>query len=217
MPCGNIGNMEHVFFSPWVGKDYATGGIFGKKILVLGESHYCDIEDCDRNKCGKAEKRKECGNFTTNVTINTLLNGETTPWTGTFRKFERSLVGHDTDVEESKRIWNSVAFYNYIQKAMTEARTAAEPEDFEVSKKAFYEVLEELQPDLIIAWGVTRMYDDLPGEGWEAGPDMIVDEYAVPNGYYTLRNGHRVRIIFVYHPSAGYSWDWWHKVIKSEL
>ena len=202
-----------------MGKDYnPTGGIFGKKILVLGEIHICDSEDCNRSKCGKAEKRKECGNFTTNVTIDTLLNGLTANWTGTFRKFERSLVGHDTDVEDSKRIWNSVAFYNYIQRAMTKARTdPPTPEDFEVSKEAFYEVLEELQPDLIIAWGVTRMYDNLPSEGREAGPDKFVDEYHVPNGYYTLRNGHRVRIIFVYNPSAGYSWDWWHKVIKSEL
>lgn len=203
-----------------MGSDYDhTGGIFGKKILVLGEIHICDSEDCDRNKCGKAEKRRECGNFTSNVTIDTLLNGETAKWTGSFRKFERSLVGHYTDVEDSKRIWNSVAFYNYIQRAMPayEGRIAPTPENFAVSEKAFYEVLEELQPDLIIAWGVTRMYDNRPSEGWEAGPDMIVDEYAIPNGYYTLRDGHRVRIIFVYNPSSGYSWDWWHKVIKSEL
>ena len=40
--------MEHVFFKPWVGKDYESGGIFGKKILVLGESHTCG--GCDQ--CG---------------------------------------------------------------------------------------------------------------------------------------------------------------------
>ena len=31
--------MNKVFFKPWVGKDYDTGGMFGKKILVLGEAH----------------------------------------------------------------------------------------------------------------------------------------------------------------------------------
>lgn len=27
-------------FQPFVGKNYANGGIFGKRIMVLGESHY---------------------------------------------------------------------------------------------------------------------------------------------------------------------------------
>jgi len=30
--------MKSVFFKPWVGKVYDSGGIFGKRILVLGES-----------------------------------------------------------------------------------------------------------------------------------------------------------------------------------
>ena len=38
-----------VFFHPWVGSDYFSGGIFGKRIMVLGESHYC-AEACE--KCG---------------------------------------------------------------------------------------------------------------------------------------------------------------------
>lgn len=37
--------MANNFFQPFVGKDYASGGIFGKRIMVLGESHYCD-EGC---------------------------------------------------------------------------------------------------------------------------------------------------------------------------
>ena len=31
---------NNIFFQPFVGKDYADGGIFGKRIMVLGESHY---------------------------------------------------------------------------------------------------------------------------------------------------------------------------------
>ena len=33
---------DNIFFQPFVGKDYANGGIFGKRIMILGESHYCD-------------------------------------------------------------------------------------------------------------------------------------------------------------------------------
>ena len=37
--------MEHVFFKPWVGKNYQKRGFNGKKILVIGESFYCSEED----------------------------------------------------------------------------------------------------------------------------------------------------------------------------
>lgn len=34
-------------FFPWVGANYPKGGIFKKKILILGESHYCyDLKGC---------------------------------------------------------------------------------------------------------------------------------------------------------------------------
>lgn len=33
--------MNRPCFEPWVGENYESGGIFCKKILVLGDSHYC--------------------------------------------------------------------------------------------------------------------------------------------------------------------------------
>lgn len=33
--------MDRPYFEPWIGENYENGGIFGKKILVLGDSHYC--------------------------------------------------------------------------------------------------------------------------------------------------------------------------------
>lgn len=37
--------MKDVIFKPWIGKNYETGGIFKRKILALGESHYFGEED----------------------------------------------------------------------------------------------------------------------------------------------------------------------------
>ena len=86
-----------------------------------------------------------------------------------------------------------------------------------VDLDAFFEVLENLRPDLIIVWGVTRMWNNMPSAGWDEGEAMVIDGYEIKNGWYTLGNRHRVRAIWVYHPSAGYSWDWWNKVIKEVL
>lgn len=208
--------MENVFFKPWIGKDYNSGGIFGKKLLVVGESHYCDKDICP--ECGNPEDAGKCANFTTDV-VNSYLsedkkNGR---WTSTFKKFEKSMVGDTTPVE-SREIWDSIAFYNFLQRAMNGPRQAGAYADYENSEPAFWDVMEELQPDVMIAWGVTRMYDNMPGgEAWEPEQDIVVDGYHTRNGWYTLKSGNRVRAIWVYHPSAGYSWNWWNKVIKTVL
>lgn len=31
--------MKNVRFKPWIGENYNSGGVLGKKILVIGESH----------------------------------------------------------------------------------------------------------------------------------------------------------------------------------
>ena len=203
--------MEHVFFKPWIGKNYQNGGIFKKKILVLGESHYCG--ECD--KCG-IKYAPECNDLNTTKIIESLLDGSTGGWANTFKKFERSLVNKPTTAEESREIWESVAYFNFLQVAMTETRTAGSYEDYIEGQKAFLEVFEDLQPDLIIVWGI-RLYGHLPNERWIQGEPLVVDNYSVKNGYYQLKQGKKSRVIAVYHPSTGYSWDWWYKVIASQL
>lgn len=52
---------DGVFFRPFVGASYAGGGLFGKRIMVLGESHYCDEGCAD---CGNCLRHRECMEFT---------------------------------------------------------------------------------------------------------------------------------------------------------
>jgi len=107
---------SNIFFHPFVGKDYANGGIFGKRIMILGESHYCDEECAD---CGDCRLHRECMGFTQQVLDDYLNEGkERQNWMRTFLKFERSLVGEETDQAMRLKIWNSVVFFNYLQVAI---------------------------------------------------------------------------------------------------
>ena len=114
---------NNIFFQSFVGKDYADGGIFGKRIMVLGESHYCDEGCAD---CGDCRLHRECMGFTQ---------------------------------------------------------------------------------------GVLRDYLD-EGTERQNGDDIVVDGYYVATGWYVLSNGKQVKAMAVNHPSVGYSWDYWYKVIK---
>lgn len=202
--------MKDVRFEPWVGKNYKTSGYNGKKILVIGESFYCSEEEAvatlttiiveDYLAIRKGEYRKNNGG-----------------WTNTYLKFERSLKGKVTTPEESQTIWNSIAFYNYLQVPMSGARESGSPIDYKNAEKAFFEVLNELQPDLIIVWGVGKLFNNLPEDRWTWDKPLNVDGWDINNGFYQLNNKNQVRCIAVYHPSTGYQWEWWYKVISSQL
>ena len=55
----------------------------------------------------------------------------------TFLKFERSLVGEETDQAMRLKIWNSVVFFNYLQVAMGGPREAGTAEQYHQAGKAF--------------------------------------------------------------------------------
>ena len=151
---------NYVFFHPFVGKDYANGGIFGKRIMILGESHYCD-ESC--TDCGDCQLHRECMNFTQQVLDDYLNeNKERQNWMRTFLKFERSLVGEETNQAMRLKIWNSVIFFNYLQAAMGGPREAGAAEQYHQAGKAFFEVIEKYQPEYVIVWG-KRLWNNLPG------------------------------------------------------
>ena len=106
--------MENVFFLPFVGRDYLSGGIFGRRVMVLGESHYCG-ERCAN--CGVPGKAGDCAAFTSGV-IERYLDpkAEREPWMNTYLKFERSLKLDDDmklqwlplDRKGSKRLYRLV-------------------------------------------------------------------------------------------------------------
>lgn len=203
------------FFKPFVGSAYASGGIFGKRVMVLGESHYCEEKCAD---CGNAMTHPECCAFTNGVVgdyLNESLDRQ--PWMSTNLKFERSLVGHETDWAERRKIWNSVVFYNYLQVAMSGTREEGSARQYEEAAESFFEVLEKYRPQYVIVWG-SRLWGYMPaGERWSWNADIVVDGNANKCGNYALKDGTKVKIMPVYHPSVGYSWDYWHKVISTFL
>ena len=109
--------LPHVHFQPWVGSGYERG-IAGRKVLVLGESHYC------------ARQEDDVPEVTVNV-IRDLLDPESEfeAYKNTYTKFERALTGTELDWTGKARLWNSVVFYNYVQTPLSGPRRApsAEP------------------------------------------------------------------------------------------
>lgn len=192
--------MKHVKFEPWVGMDYSTGGVYNKKVLVLGESHYGSGEDSPDDTIGTIEEF--------------VYEYQGEPYQQTFLCFERALAGREIGQNEREQLWKSIMFYNFFQKSTTGPRTAPNMEAMEESTNAFRELLEHYQPDCIIVWGV-RLYDLLPGwDGTESQIDIGKEWTRVWN--YKI-NGKIIPAMCVYHPSSpqGKNWTYWHQFHKA--
>lgn len=202
-----------VKFLPFVGENYEHGISFdkdgnlvlgtkenpGKKVLVLGESHYCDEELSD----------EELSSFTREVLDCYLNSEERYRWMSTFVKFERALSNTVTNVEDSKSIWNHLIFYNYLQLLLRGARIAGDSEDYEEAKTPFFAILKQYQPDYIIVWG-RRLFDNLPYENGVEGKCMPIINI---NSWSYKIGDKMIKVLPIYHPSVGFSWDYWHKII----
>lgn len=190
-------------FKPWIGDNYQQG-ISGRKVLVLGESHYC-------------ANPADATSFITVEVISDLLNPASgfEAYKNTYTKFAKALSGKTGNMSaaEKSQLWHSVAFYNYVQEPITGPRTSPAEAQFKRSEQAFKEVLEALNPDVVIVWG-HRLYNHLPGYG-NQGPDISGPDGATFETWvYPFSNGTEARVLGIDHPSTGFTPEYWHNVIS---
>ena len=211
--------MSKINFMPWVGKNYKNGLFNGKKILVLGESHYCMNERGDAGRCNQACSKEMMDERCVSQTIDVIDEIKNQDWRSrTFSNFERTIFGRVPDQKEREQLWDSVIFYNYLQYAQSGPTRPLEQtkEALEDSELAFKEVLETYMPDYIIAWGM-RLYDIAPDWGGEPSVLEIVDNGEANVWTYTIKDK-RIPALFIYHPCyGGYSWSAWYPFIKKFL
>lgn len=205
---------KYVKFRPWVGRQYQNGGgILGKKVLVLGASHYCG--DLGSKECTRCSSEKgplgRCWYFTEDVINEMLYRYDTAePWMQTFLCFERAVMGKELCQTEREEFWHSVSFYNYLQNALPGPRSAVQTDCYALSGNALKEILETLCPDSIIVWGkdLYKMLPDLDGHhSYFTLPEGKVDMWTYPIG------GKLIPAMVVIHPSTaeGKKWEYWHK------
>lgn len=216
---------DKVKFHPWVGDKYEygikgfdeNGKIVygtpddpGKKILVLGESHYC---------AELADAISELTKIIIADLIDPFSGWE--PYKNTYTKFIKSLTGYtdDLEFEDKKEAWKHIAFYNYVQEPMTGARISPTTDEFKKSKEAFWEILNELKPDLIIVWG-NRLYNNLPKNGKQLEDlEVFIDKdlYCSEIWSYSIpmdKGSKCIPVLYIKHPSSGYITTFWSIVIN---
>lgn len=192
---------DSVRFLPWVGESFEVG-FNGSKILVIGDSHY-----------GKAPGDESC--FTCDV-IKRHLSGEQR--ISFFTNIARAITGVPNNELDQEELWKNVAFYNYVQESVEEARVRPTMEQGVDAQAAFEEIINKLQPDKIIMLG-NFVWDMTPSSGHEGKPICSEStEKRMLTWHYPIRSGEMILTGKMEHPSSGgFSGDAWHPVVKEFL
>ena len=204
-------NEEGVYgFRPWIG-EYYQQNMWGRRVLVLGESHY------------QWDENQPIDNWPT-LTIECVketIAGEYTGrfWTNIAVAFLNPPSHHLPSLAEKGEFWRTVAFYNYIQQGVGFGPYPnPTPRMWTESLPAFQSLLNTLQPELVIVLGRQNWWN-VQGLGGQEGPHIEGARHAetqwLPHaGGWCLAYG-------ICHPSArgryGFNGRYWHPFIMQAL
>lgn len=138
---------DNVHFLPWVGCNYHRDGLAGKKILILGESHYT-------KKFMDAE-REITKNHTRHIVQVWALDRTARFYTITRKLLVKSIQMNCINYNIGKNdFWNTVSFYNYIQDFVgNKSRIRPKENQWNEAKKPFIDVISKLSPDMCVVLG----------------------------------------------------------------
>ncbi|WP_405287532.1 hypothetical protein [Gaopeijia maritima] len=141
-------------FHPWIGPNYRSTGLDGKRVLIVGESHYAQ------------DPVSDLAGFTQSVVRGYVEGAFTDRRARLFTAAGRLLIGDRGATRQHCRdVWKNVAFCNYLQDFKGDAaRFRGGPLDWEGGADAFEEMHTHLQPDAVLFLG--------KGLWWNAKPRL---------------------------------------------
>ena len=188
---------RHVFFEPWLGPQYRSGGLWDRKVLVVGESHYDEWQEGTPPELIKHDLQR---GFTQECVKEVVdEKGGARYW----NRVRNRLGGEEHENQPSAVFWNKIAFYNYIQSPVS-GGPGARPTRAQWAKSAlpFQEVLGRLQPDRVVFTGV-RLWSQVPSRQGKL-PDVEAAGQQLPVEFFELDDGRRVFATATPHPRSQY-------------
>jgi len=175
--------MTKMIFKPWIGPNFERTGFEGLRVLILGESHY-------------GEPGTEYDNFTSDVVREWAFGKPSAFFSKIAKSMLRLTSQQNLSDDQRAQFWSSVAFYNYVQKLVGDGpRQRPSPDLWEQSKQAFFEALNQLNPDVCVVFGM-ELWSNLPSPK----QNLTTDSYQTY--VYTTDNGKKVFAGCVTHPAS---------------
>jgi len=193
-------------FYPWIGKNYTSSGIKGKRVMVLGESHYEWLDD-----------QTLAADWTQQSIENDI--------TGKKHRFRTRVaavfLGHrPTSPEERGDFWHSIAFTNYIPVSVGKgAEKKPSEEMWAAAVPRFSALISEHAPDLLVVLGHElwrRVHYSYAVDGQPEPRTSATGQWRIWR--YRIAPGRTMLACATPHPSSrGYDSKLWHPFMKEML
>lgn len=202
-----IKKIDGLNWLPWIGKDFNQ-----TKTIILGESHYEDGDEWQKDNYE-----------TTRIIIQKRIDDVHGKWT-LHNNFEKTILGKDNiGLEERNNIWNSVTYWNLVQRLMDSTNGKSDrpnDNDFDKGWEVFFKLIQVIKPKFCIVLGKASCgrlgyYLNNIETDWVRN----VAEFYNDEKIITLSNkGNNLKLIFINHPSGSYGFDYkyWANLIYKE-
>jgi hypothetical protein len=201
---------------PWVGSGYRTSDV---RTLVVGESVYDWSESELQRKAFKEryERRDALRRTHTNHAMNFRLDS---PYV---RNIERAVHGSTTPEDTLRHgLWASVVYHNLVLEVLKTGKHRPGKKQFAKGWVEALDLCELLEVEQLLVYGVGSA-DALKKAATARGMDCRIRKLRPEiNRCFprigTLETGNaKLRLLFIRHPSAFFSWDQWAPVIREHL
>lgn len=193
-------------FLPHVGRRYWTDGFNGRRLLVVGESHYSGSKDSVQDY--------RQNNWLTRDVIKRQWNGEDYSY---HKKVAHAIAGRPLEPREIRPFWESLAFYTFVQDIVgVGPRVRPTKALWDEGLDLLPDVIEKLKPDFVIATG-SDLWKRLPS--WDPDLWLKLESKRIETCVGTTESGHRFRATYMDHPA---SWGFgngsrWHPLVTRFL
>lgn len=211
-------NVENLKWLPWVGEDYCNIPS-EKKLLIVGESHY--LPSKDEPWYEEVKKREFTRNF-----VFKQINNPNNDMEKILINTQRVLYNCEPTVDQKYKLWNSVSYYNFVQRELESVMHRPVKVDYEKGWRSFFKIVNILNPALCLFCGVSA--SDYNG---------VMKEEAEKNGYTHVRanslmnkigrvsprkisifqNEKEITILFIQHPSRGFIFSDWSQFVQHNM
>ena len=194
---------------PWIGSQYLSGGINGKKILIVGESAY---------KPGGYPPDYDYSRHTLNLADDAIGHDEGRSYWNKSRFYTRisRIFGSDPhSYENRKALWNSLAYCNFIPDLLSGPRVNPQAMQWNLAKQTFPEVLSLTSPDVAICFS-KRMWVHISKTG-DSEVENELNCYA-RKAMFTLSDGSSVQLLSFKHPTAPrFKWEHVKEILNEQI
>lgn len=215
-------NIQTLKWLPWVGLQYNDLPT-GKKLLIIGESHYLPNEEHDWYE------DVEQPEFTRGFITDNVYKNPNKPLK-ILRNLEKVLIDDTPSIKQQLKLFNSVSYYNFIQRALGTSSSADRPndEDYEIGWSTFFKVLNILEPNICLFCGVSFTYHNGRIERsakennytylWDDKIDFSSKNVKARKIIITKEDKH-IPALFIAHPTlrTGFNCSDWRQFIDSEI